>query len=232
MNAPERAAYHHGNLKDALIVAVAEMIEETGTLEFSIADAARRAGVTNAAPYRHFKDKEDLLAHVRDLAFMGLYEFVKDAIAAEAAKGDTKRTVVAIGKAYLRYMRENAVFFPLMWADRGDVELSIEEIEGKMSGFNILLDAVIDFCVECNHPEGRDALHPAPINVATQLWALAHGIATLEANHMLSMFDRAATPERLLEESTLALLSGLDLHRPGRAQATEHQQDPQGSVLP
>ena len=57
--------YHHGNLRNALIIAAAELIERDGTLDFSIAEAAARVGVSAAAPYRHFADKEDLLAAVR-----------------------------------------------------------------------------------------------------------------------------------------------------------------------
>ena len=65
--------YHHGHLRDSLILAAAALIEEQGSLSFSITDAAKRAGVSSAAPYRHFQDKNDLLDNVRDLAFMGLH---------------------------------------------------------------------------------------------------------------------------------------------------------------
>ena len=75
-----RASYHHGNLRNALIIAAAELIERDNTLDFSIAEAAERVGVSAAAPYRHFADKENLLAAVRDLAFVGL-----DTVAAQTA---------------------------------------------------------------------------------------------------------------------------------------------------
>ena len=67
-----RCNYHHGDLRNALIIAAAELIERDGTLDFSMAEAASRAGVSTAAPYRHFADKEELLRGVRDLAFLGL----------------------------------------------------------------------------------------------------------------------------------------------------------------
>ena len=69
--------YHHGNLRNALITSAARIIEAQGSLEFSITDAARQAGVSVGAPYRHFNDKEDLLRSVRDLAFIGLAETVE-----------------------------------------------------------------------------------------------------------------------------------------------------------
>ena len=67
-----RSNYHHGDLRNALIIAAAELIERDGTLEFSMAEAAANAGVSAAAPYRHFADKEELLKAVRQLAILGL----------------------------------------------------------------------------------------------------------------------------------------------------------------
>ena len=69
--------YHHGNLRNALIIAAAELIERDGTLDFAISEAAAMVGVSAAAPYRHFADKEDLLGAVRHLAFMGLGNVAK-----------------------------------------------------------------------------------------------------------------------------------------------------------
>ena len=66
-----RCNYHHGDLRNALIVAAAELIERDGTLDFSMAEAAASAGVSAAAPYRHFADKEELLRAVRELAILG-----------------------------------------------------------------------------------------------------------------------------------------------------------------
>ena len=67
-----RCNYHHGDLSNALIAAAAELIERDGTLDFTMAEAAAKAGVSAAAPYRHFANKEELLRAVRDLAFLGL----------------------------------------------------------------------------------------------------------------------------------------------------------------
>lgn len=60
----DRKSYHHGNLKEALVAATAELIEEVGPQAFTMAEAARRAGVSPAAPYRHFKGRDDLLVEV------------------------------------------------------------------------------------------------------------------------------------------------------------------------
>ena len=203
--------YHHGNLRDALIVAAAEIIEMQGSLEFSITDAARRAGVSVAAPYRHFKDKEDLLHSVRDLAFMGLREALIATIEDAGQRAHSQASVIAIGHTYLRYAREKSAFFGLMWEDRGNMPEIRDTIEQKMSGFYILVDVVRDYFARRDTGGDRHANQDTlALSVATQLWALAHGIATLELNHMLDLFDREATPEYLLETSTRALLTGLE----------------------
>ncbi|GIR82584.1 MAG: hypothetical protein CM15mP84_03320 [Cellvibrionales bacterium] len=67
-----RCNYHHGDLRNALITAAAELIERDNTLDFTMAEAAAKAGVSAAAPYRHFANREELLRAVRELAILGL----------------------------------------------------------------------------------------------------------------------------------------------------------------
>jgi len=226
MTCPARN-YHHGNLRDALIIAVAELIEEKGSLEFSITDAARRAGVSNAAPYRHFSDKEDLLRNVRELAFLGLANHLRTALESADFDVGSDDSIITIGLAYLDYARCKRAFFSLMWENRGGDEEQPPDLECKISGFSILVDEVMALCRRRGHPVGPDqavSSHGSALSVATQLWALAHGIATLEANHMLDLFDRAATPEKLLTDSSRALLAGL--HAP-RSRSPAPAPDPQ-----
>jgi len=72
--------YHHGDLRNALIIAAAELIEEKGSLDFAMVDAARRANVSSAAPYRHFEDKDALLRAVSEVAFLALDEVAHQAM--------------------------------------------------------------------------------------------------------------------------------------------------------
>lgn len=205
-------SYHHGNLRDALILAAAELIEQQGSLEFSITDAARSAGVSPAAPYRHFQDKEDLLRNVRDLAFMGLRAALVETVEHSSHAGHSQALIVALGQTYLRYAREKSAFFGLMWEDRGDIAQMRDMKEQKLSGFYVLVDVVRGYCSALSTDGSPDdTLDDLALSVAMQLWALAHGIATLELNQMLDFFDRSATPERLLNTTTQALLRGLQL---------------------
>ena len=115
--APRPGRYHHGNLRDALIVAAAELIEENASIGFAMIDAARRAGVSSAAPYRHFKDKDALLEAVSELAFLGLTITTRDT-ALKYPAGSEQR-IIAIGKAYISYVISHRAFYDLMWGDMG-----------------------------------------------------------------------------------------------------------------
>ena len=111
--------YHHGDLRNALIVAAAELITESGSVDFAMVDAARRAGVSSAAPYRHFKDKDDLLSEVARLGFYGL----TTATAAEAEKWETgsEEAIYALGKVYLEYVCSHPQFFDLISKNCGSI---------------------------------------------------------------------------------------------------------------
>jgi AcrR family transcriptional regulator len=74
-----RAAYHHGNLREALLDAAVSLIAEVGLKAFTLREVARRAGVSHNAPYRHFQDKEELLAAVRTQGFRELTEAMLNA---------------------------------------------------------------------------------------------------------------------------------------------------------
>ena len=196
-----RCNYHHGDLRNALIIAAAELIERDGTLDFSMAEAAASAGVSAAAPYRHFADKEELLRAVRELAFLGL-GYAADGIVSEYPRGSAEG-ILAMGHMYLAYAREKRAFFSLMWEDRGDIAERRDNVSEEHGGFMVLVDLVRAFC-EANGHASVNSLH-----LATQIWSTGHGIATLEANQLLDLFDRSIQPEALLDQSVRTMLAGV-----------------------
>src|SRR5918911_2703389 len=97
----QRRGYHHGNLREALIQAALDLIAKKGPAGFTFAEAARSAGVSPAAPYRHFRDRDDLMA---DVARQGVERF--EAMLAVAWKQGLPDPLTAfgnIGKAYLAF---------------------------------------------------------------------------------------------------------------------------------
>src|SRR3954465_6842682 len=105
--------YHHGNLKEALIRAALELIAKKGPAGFTFAEAARFAGVSPAAPYRHFRDRDELLA---DVARRGFEEFTT---ALERAwNGGVPEPFAAFercGKAYLEFARKEPAYYSAMF---------------------------------------------------------------------------------------------------------------------
>ncbi|MDG2134752.1 MAG: TetR-like C-terminal domain-containing protein [Luminiphilus sp.] len=201
-----RCNYHHGDLRNALIIAAAELIERDGTLDFTMAEAAARAGVSAAAPYRHFADKEALLQAVRQLAILGLGNMAANTASLHA--GGSIEGILAMGHTYLNYAREKRAFFSLMWEDRGNIEEIRENVaQEDHGGFMILVGLVKAFC------EHHSKTAVNGVHLATQIWSMTHGVATLEASQLINLFDRSIEPEALLDQSVRTLLVGATGHQ-------------------
>src|SRR5271168_5165364 len=111
-----RRGYHHGNLREALIDATLELISAKGPAGFTIAEAARLAGVSPAAPYRHFRDAEALLAEV---AVRGFDRFAARLTNAwNKGRPDAVRAFEDVGRAYLAFAREEPAYYAAMFESR------------------------------------------------------------------------------------------------------------------
>jgi len=105
--------YHHGNLREALIRAALELIATKGTAGFTFAEAARFAGVSPAAPYRHFRDRDELMASV---ALRGFEQFEAAlARAWDSGRPDAFTALDRLGKAYLEFARAEPAFYSAMF---------------------------------------------------------------------------------------------------------------------
>src|SRR5208283_2095149 len=106
-------SYHHGNLREALMRAALELIGQKGPAGFTFAEAARWAGVSPAAPYRHFRDRDELLASV---ALQGFEQF--EAVLARAwdqGRPDVFVALDRLGKAYLEFARTEPAYYSAMF---------------------------------------------------------------------------------------------------------------------
>lgn len=161
--------YHHGSLKDQLLEAVRELVEEQGPDSFSIAEACRRAGVSTAAPYKHFKDRDEILRGVVLGAMHRMGAAMQEA--ADAHPAGSLDRIVALGKSYIDFARAEPGIFALMFGLAGghdDPELS-EEGEGK---FEIVCNVVAEHLkVSPDDPE--------VVARAYALWCAVHGHAFL-----------------------------------------------------
>ena len=194
-------SYHHGDLRNALLIAAVELIEEHGADQFTMVDAARCAGVSNAAPYRHFKDKDELLQAVRDLGFLGLTEQTAQ-VARQQGLGSID-TIIALGDTYVEYVTSRPQFYELMW---GNVSIGVDapdDAELKSSGFYVLVEAVSAW------GEVEQVMIDDPVQVATYLWAMVHGLTSLTLHSHIDRFVPNANVKDMLRSTTETFLNGL-----------------------
>ncbi len=129
-------AYHHGNLKEALVQAAMELIAEKGPSGFTFAEAARSAGVSPAAPYRHFRDRDQLLA---DVARRGFVEFEAMLVRAwNQARPDPLTAFEQVGKAYLEFARKEPAYYSAMFEAGLPLDPNPELREASDRAFAIL----------------------------------------------------------------------------------------------
>jgi AcrR family transcriptional regulator len=188
--APEtgKRSYHHGNLREALIEAARRLIAERGTEGFTLVDAARLAGVSPAAPYRHFRDKDALLQAV---ALDGFRAFSASQTGALKEHSDPLSAFRAMGLAYLAFARENPGAYAAMFMARHPAGL--ETPPAGDSGFEALVQGLRRMIGE-TPPAGVD-----PLKLACQVWALSHGVAMLSASGQLQHGFGVNASELLLE---------------------------------
>src|SRR5215469_6243845 len=196
--------YHHGDLRTALVDAAIDLIAERGLRGFSMAEASRRVGVSSAAPYRHFADRDALLAAV---AVRGLQVFA-DMVATEG--GDAGRPddrLVAMARAYVRFAAEQRSLFDALFSAGLD-KSRYQELREAWEPVDAMLAVVTEICA------GDQAAAEA---LADAVEATAHGHATLlrdgdygrGSGAVQIAADRAAS-------ATLALIAGRAALRPPR----------------
>lgn len=200
--------YHHGDLKEALVAESRKLISEQGVDAFKIADACRRLGVSTAAPYRHFPDREALLDAVCACAFCELAEELRAARLSQP-KGSVE-SVLAMGRSYMNFVTRDPELFQLMWGSMREPKETLEAHEAGTSCFSELIGAIEDVCAA----QGLDG---APtMDIALPLWACVQGLASLKMQNKLKIIENA-NPDRAIEATVRAIFEGYR-RAPGDAQ--------------
>jgi AcrR family transcriptional regulator len=169
-----KGAYHHGDLKDALKKAALRLVRQKGPEGFSLNEASRQAGVTVAAPYRHFEDKNALLA---EIACDGCELMVHELNEAAASVSGTKAKMLEAGMAYLRFASVHADYFAVIFNSGLDKSKYPELERAAGEAFGVILG----LSQQAERTAGLAMLR------ALSAWALVHGLATLAADGALSM---------------------------------------------
>jgi AcrR family transcriptional regulator len=198
----EPRGYHHGNLREALIRAALELIAQKGSAGFTFADAARWAGVSPAAPYRHFRDRDDLLANV---ALRGFEQFA-DVLAQAWDEGrpDALTALDRMGKAYLAFAHKEPAYYSAMFESGVPADTTPELRAAGDRAFGVLREAAEKVCAQMPQKS-----RPPALMLALHIWSLSHGIASLFGRGDAARRTLPMSPEELLEAGVLVYLRGL-----------------------
>ena len=201
-------SYHHGNLKEALLRAALELIAQKGTGGFTFAEAARSAGVSPAAPYRHFRDRDELLANV---AMRGFEQFEASlARAWEGGKPSAFSAFERVGKAYLAFADAEPAYYSAMFESGLALDAYPELQQAGERAFGVLRGAT-EALIATLPAKNR----PPVLMMALHVWALSHGIASLFGRGDAARRALPMAPEELLEAGVLIYLRGLGLPESG-----------------
>jgi AcrR family transcriptional regulator len=201
---PGARGYHHGNLKEALVRAALDLIAQKGPAGFTFAEAARWAGVSPAAPYRHFRDRDELLA---DVARRGFDQFEVALVRAwDGGRPDAFTAFDRVGKAYLHFAKSEPAYYSAMFEAGIPPEASPELREAGERAFAVLRTAT-ERLVSVMPAQNR----PPVLMMALHIWAISHGIASLFGRGDAARRALPMTPEDLLEAAVLLYLRGLGL---------------------
>lgn len=174
--------YHHGDLRRALLDAALELLRQSSARELTLREVARRAGVTHAAPYRHFANKEALVAAVAEEGFRRMCEEMAARIA--TVQNDPVRAHLELGVAYVLFAIRHPAHYQVMFSE-GDVQMFQHaglQREGA-EAFGMLVKSLVD-CQKAGLYQGDD-----PRTLAVAAWSIVHGLSMLLINNRLQWQD-------------------------------------------
>lgn len=167
---PKRS-YHHGDLRRALLDAAIQILHEDGAHVLTLREVARRVGVTQAAPYHHFADKEALLAALAEEGFVKLYEAM--ASARDAAEDKPAPRLREMGKGYVAFATQHPAHFRIMFVRLVDIPRFPSLHLAADRAFTTLLDGIVAAQKACVVRRGN------PNELALLAWSTMHGLSML-----------------------------------------------------
>ena len=198
-----KRGYHHGDLKRALVDGALRLIEDKGPTGFTLSEAAREAGVTPAAVYRHFDGRDELIA---EAARQG-YEIFADLMEYAYNKGQPSAlaSFEATGRAYLAFARKYPGHYVAMFESGISIQRTPELNEVATRAMGVLEQAAVELSMHI--PEEK---RPPPQMFSAHIWAMSHGVVELFARGSPGT-KSPFPPEDLLESGIGVYLRGLGL---------------------
>jgi AcrR family transcriptional regulator len=176
--------YHHGNLQEVLLESTISLIAEVGPAGFTLREVARRAGVSHNAPYRHFRDKDALLANV---AAQGYKELAQAMRRVADRESDALEALKQAGLAYISFALRRPEHFTVMFEAQFSKDSNPEAVAASEHAFAVLIGLVRNCREKGQIPIESD------LDFALLAWTMVHGIAKLAITQRLPYRSRAKT---------------------------------------
>ena len=174
--------YHHGDLRQKIIEEALMWIEQENIVSLSLRKIARQIGVSHNAPYRHFPDKESLLAEIAKIGFIELQQTLQQSFM--DSPDDWQKKLETIGVAYVKYAVNHQAYYRVMFGDGyTNYEKYPQLAQASKEAFNVLLK-VIKSGQEAKIFNSED-----PMQLARVCWSLVHGVSTLAIDSQLMISD-------------------------------------------
>lgn len=200
-----KSNYHHGDLRTALLDAALTVVNEQGPQGLSIREVARRAGVSHAAPYRHFADKDELILAVVERGF----ELMQQTMLAEkdAADDDPVSQFAASGLAYVNFALKHPAYYRVMFS--GDLLSS----SGHISLQHTSRDAFKEMVADIEQCQRLQIVRPGdPVTQALAIWSTVHGFVTLVNDNRIShLIGEDYSLDAIRDTVLAAIFEGLGL---------------------
>jgi AcrR family transcriptional regulator len=212
----KKESYHHGDLKKTLLDAGLELLREKGANNFSLRELSRRAGVSHTAPYRHFSDRNDLLAALAENGFRSLSRSMRESLVGTEDSGER---LFLIARAYIRFGLDNLDLYRLLFSAHISQEIYLTHPplqEAASELFGVLLE-------EIARAQERGGLRPGPpMELGVICWSMVHGLASLLIEGQLVSYEgwelpnTVTDPEKLIRGAFAILMTGMGIF-PNRA---------------
>jgi AcrR family transcriptional regulator len=197
-------AYQHGNLREALVQAGLKLLTDSGVAGLSLRAAAQLAGVSHAAPYRHFADKDALVAAIAEQGFRLLSASMRAEVAGAAPGGDLSRRLLRLGRGYVRFARAHPAYLAVIFG--GVMARDLVTPELKAAGgeaYGLLRDCIAEG-IAAGEFRGGD-----PDTVSLAAWSMVHGLSHLIINQAVKLPGGEAGVDAVAETLMGLLMQGM-----------------------
>lgn len=200
----KKRGYHHGNLRQALVEAALRLIEEKGPMGFTLSEAAKQAGVTPAAVYRHFAGREDLIAEAARQGYVIFADLMEHAF--NGGKPTALRAFEATGRAYLAFARKYPGHYIAMFESGISVLRTPDLAQVALRARHVMEQSAEALAQHI--PADR---RPPASMFSAHIWAMSHGVVEIFARNSPGTPQSPFAPEDLLETGVGIYLRGLGL---------------------